>query len=293
MQLAHSLPSNASEQALQASDTATGHKRLKNRACSFPLLALPIDILRRILTHADVVTLSALSETSHRLLNEVYHEALWKHISVRRFRVTPRIATSRRLQAAGGVSWRTLYANWHLQGRMPISRHSGPNINAFAKGRAGGAFAWMTVPSTNDCRLRNGAMRFRVVIQNVSATSISVRPTSVAISLQNAGVIVPGVCASAGCVMSVSHTVFDRAVGKNGNRHVSSAVLSKDDFIVISAHIKMCGTVFEIDVLERIKSLIVPIIADGCRFNVECPMSDRHIWDSYELLPGGWWARVG
>lgn len=314
---------------------------------SFKIMTFPIDVLRRILTHADVRTLLCLSETSQRVRSEVYDNALWKHLAFRRFRITPRATTPRRLMNAGPLCWRTLYANWHMQARMPLSRFSGPAVDAFAKGRGSGCFVWMTVVSEDDCRIRETGLRVRVIVQNVWASKLVVPVRGVAFQIRNCGFI--GITGGTGsnddCHARVVDCVTERADrrddrkssrfapcasspglmagrpgGRPGGRPADpaqlgegtlpgetlgaidekdiadgarySAVLRKDDFCIISAQVAVKGAVFEIDALERMEFVYVPVIVDGDKNVVICRLSDRQIWQCYELLPGGWWARI-
>lgn len=252
------------------------------------LLTLPADVLRRILWHADVWTLGRLAQTNTRLRDEVRDDELWREQAIRRFRVTRRTTNSRRLQAAGGVSWRTLYANWHAQLRMPMSRFSGPAINAFAKGSGAGACAWLTVNSTDDCKVMDCTLRVRVVVQNICASELVV-PASLAFYVQNVGLIVAGQRSVNGCFLRIVDLNIQRA---HGSLNVTN-LLHKDDFVIIFAQLRIHGTIFEIDALERLSYVAVPVIADGKCDHIVCKTSDRQIWDSYELLPGGWWARIG
>lgn len=69
--------------------------------------------------------------------------------------------------------------------------------------------------------------------------------------------------------------------------------LGRDDFLVMFVDVKIAGPDFEIEALERLEKVIVPVVVDGVTVPIVCKMSERIIWDAYELLPGGWWARVG
>lgn len=258
------------------------------------LNALPIDVLRRILTHADVHTLLRLSETSGRLNEEVGDDSLWRHLCFRRFRITARTTLSKRLQSAGDLRWRTLYANWHMQGRMPMSRYSGPSVSAFGKGRAGGTFVWLTVTSADDCRLRDGVLRVRLIVQNVSACRVRVLRERVAFCIRMRGLI--AVNANSRTTQDVHARVVERFVERSHQRctlNVPADVLFCDDFEIVSAEVRIKSAVFEIDALEQLEYVFVPIVADDKRVDVVCKLSDRQIWQCYEMLPGGWWARIG
>lgn len=69
--------------------------------------------------------------------------------------------------------------------------------------------------------------------------------------------------------------------------------LGRDDFLVMFVDVKIVGPDFEIEALERLEKVIVPVVVGGETVPIVCKLSDRIIWDAYELLPGGWWARVG
>lgn len=255
---------------------------------TFPLLSLPVDVLRRILQNVDFCTLSTLSQCNRYLQQEISDDALWIYLAMTRFRVTLRTATSRRLQTAGSVSWRTLYSNWHTQARIPVTRYSGPNIHPFAKGRACGVFAWFTVTSTEDCRLVNGNLRFRIVVQNVSCRKASVLTTAIAFRVDAFGAI--GVLSPSrdGHSAAIRSAIVDSAPN---NRSRLDGLL-RNDVTVIFGTISIPGCIWEVDMLERISAVVVPVVADGKQCDIICCLNDR-FWESYELLPGGWWARVG
>lgn len=254
---------------------------------NFPLLALPVDVLRRVLQKADLSTLSALSQCNKYLQREVRDDCLWVYLAMARFRVTLRTATSRHLQTAGPVSWRTLYSNWHTQARIPITRYSGPNIQTFAKGRACGVFAWFTVTSTEDCRLVSGNLRFRVVVQNVACGKAVIRKTAITFRVNTVGTIDVLRPSSDGHSAAIQSSVIDNA-SDNPNQDNS---LLRNDVAVILGTIRIPGCIWEVDALERINAVVVPVIVDGKHCDIMCHLNDR-FWESYELLPGGWWARV-
>ena len=87
--------------------------------------------------------------------------------------------------------------------------------------------------------------------------------------------------------------LFDQSKTTSTECVLNKYGLLKDDIQIIFTQVKIEKAVFEIDALERIESVSIPIKADGVEEVITCEMSDRHIWESYELLPGGWWARVG
>lgn len=279
------------------------HCGLVNRTHSpQSLLSLPADILRRILFFVDLPTLRHLSTLNSALYDEICDDSLWKLLAIRRFRVTARTPNSRRLQADRPLSWRLLYSNWHISARMPVSRVSGPNFAAFARGRASGVFAWLTVSSADDCRVSHGILRVRVVVQNVSAGTAHLRDGGIVFQLGGAGLVGAGAKYPVkGCHASVVSAVVETA--RDGASHSVSCPpagglplpLHKDDFAVLSVEVCVAGAVFEVDALERVDRLTVTVDLDGeCgRANVECPLSQKQIWESYELLPGGWWARLG
>lgn len=291
-------PSKTSGARRQPQPPAISSQAQRHQHTAMSLLNLPTDILRRILTHADAQTLLNLCETSQHLHAEIADDLLWKHLVFRRFRLTDRAAPPKRLLSAGSVCWRTLYANWHMQARMPTSRFSGPGVHAFAKGRAGGVFVWLTVTSSDDCRVRNGRLRVRIVVQNVLAGTVSILCKRIAFQVQNEGLVVVNQPARGGtqlpfqchhCSANFVSALFERA---KGNLDVTD-VLSRDDFVIVSVELFIDGAVFEIDALERLDCVVVPVLEDGRRFDVVCKFSDRQIWQCYELLPGGWWARNG
>lgn len=259
-----------------------------NSISCFPLLALPLDIQRRILENVDVYTLAKLSQCNRHLNRESLEESLWRRLAMQRFRVTLRTPASRRLQAAGHVRWRTLYLNWHTQGRIPVSRYSGPNLRAFAKGRASGVFVWFTVTSTEDCRLVDDNLRFRIIVQNVSCKQVRVCTTEIAFRINNIGTIGFLNPPHNGCSASILNTAIDRAP----ENHCAHENLLCNDVTVVFGTVHIPGCAWEVDVLERISDIITPVIADGKRYEIVSHLADR-FWDSYELFPGGWWARVG
>lgn len=274
--------------SLQGSRKDDHSQSFDDRIDTFPLLKLPVDILRRILQNVDVCALAALSQCNKYFRREISDESLWLYLAMTRFRVTLRTATSRRLQVAGAVSWRTLYSNWHTQARIPVTRYSGPNIHPFAKGRACGVFAWFTVTSTEDCRLVNGNLRFRLVVQNVCCSKVAVLMTAIAFRVDTVGTISVLNPSRDGPSAAIRSAIVDSA--PNNRSHLDS--LLQNDVTVIFGTIRMPGCIWEVDMLERISAVVVPVVADGEHFDIICYVGDR-FWDSYELLPGGWWARVG
>lgn len=305
---------------------------------TFSLLRLPTDVLRRILLHSDISTLRALSLSCRALEEEVQDDRLWQAAAIRRFRVTPRVKSTRRLQAAR-VDWRTLYVNWHAQGRMPATRFSGPGNTAFARGRSahGTVLLWITVASADDCRLSNNALNLRVVAQNVANA-----PTRINAS-RALTVRVRGKAGTVDCRHATSRDVgtegrlevLENVVVDADNKHThlpydvkekeedeeeeekgctkcsccpkkkstgtkkktpisAAALLKRDEVQIIFTKVTVEKAVFEVDALERIESVVVPVSIDGRPEElVTCNISDRHIFEAYELLPGGWWARVG
>lgn len=144
---------------------------------------------------------------------------------------------------------------------MPITRHSGPDHAAFAYVHNGQIRVWVTVQSTDDCRVRK-AMRLWVVVQNVGVERVRVDAVQV--------VDVDGVMAD------------DRVqVG------LEERVLGLDDVALVAVSVCV-DEVFEVDALERLFEVVVQV--DGKECHAE--FKEALIWKAYCLLPGGWWARV-
>lgn len=248
----------------------------------FPLLNVPTDILRRILLHTDVQSLCNLSQTCKILYEEIQDDTLWRSIAILRFRVTARVTASRRLQSVGNVQWKTLYANWHLQSRMPVSKFSGVGyLNAFGRGRCfnNGVCAWITVTSSNDCKLTDCTLRIRIVVQNIFVNRCFVNVNDLNIEIKN--------------VLNNDNTLKIVGSGVEGHGCLMKHGLGIHEVGVIFAKVRIDGTVFEIDALERIERISFPVQVNNVDNTMICKMCDRQIWDSYQLLPGGWWARVG
>lgn len=76
--------------------------------------------------------------------------------------------------------------------------------------------------------------------------------------------------------------------------------LQKDDYCVMKLLIQLPGVVHEVDALERLDALCIPIHTESepsGRMKVSpavlrADFDDRMIWDRYELMPGGWWVRT-
>lgn len=271
-------------------------------------------------------------------------DSLWRLLVHRRFRVSSRVARSRRLLAAGGVSWRLLYQQWHSSARMPTSKLSGSQYPSFAKGRLRrhdtAALVWVTVVSTDDCRLVAGFIRLRVVLQNVAGgTPMSFDATRASFALTD-DVVIPvrerpprgNARLSGGSVgvqtrrrRRVVGTAEDKALpfrrspspvtpvpdrreysaslekvvlGRAGGGELTldngdgRQELQKDDFAILTMDVKMPEALFEIDALERLDALHVPVCWGTDAVPLVARFQEKTIWDNYERLPGGWWIRV-
>lgn len=69
-------------------------------------------------------------------------------------------------------------------------------------------------------------------------------------------------------------------------------VLQKDDFAIVTIDVKMPGALFEIDALERLDALHIPVSWGAGTVQLVARFQEKTIWDNYERLPGGWWVRV-
>lgn len=262
------------------------------------LLSLPTEVLRLILFYADVRSLANLSETSQEFHALATSDALWHDLTRRRFRLSRRSGPPRRAQIAGSICWRTLYSNWHTQVRMPISRHSGPTFRAFARAATSHAAVWFTVSSAEDCRLQNSVLRARVVVQNIGAGGhqgvVTLVGKKIAVNIGGVGLLRQVDDVKGGCQVHVRGAVVQALSTNRWIQELDTQWrLGMDDFVVVPIDVRMCGADAEIDALERVTEVHVPILVDGTESTVVARMSDKQIWDAYELLPGGWWARVG
>lgn len=82
----------------------------------------------------------------------------------------------------------------------------------------------------------------------------------------------------------------ERAGGEKGERQATT--LRKDDFAVLTVEVQVPGAKFEVDALERLASLNMPVLGlgGGCE-ELVATFREKVLWDSYERLPGGWWVR--
>ncbi|CAN8063479.1 unnamed protein product [Agarophyton chilense] len=270
---------------------------------SATLSALPADALRRIAQQLDYSSLCALSETSTQLHALATDEHLWQHLAARRFRASrvPRGNMSRTTRTT--PSWRTLFAAWHAQGRMPHSRQTGMRFRSFVRAeRPWHVRLWLCVTSADDCRLRDGALRARVVVQNVGGGGGTVRVMArrVGFVLCDGGVVRAGERADAHAGVGAQQTAFaqvatvwrererERGDGGENEEEEEGCELRLDEFAVVSVVIGMHDATFEVEVLERLRQVFVPLSAGG---EARATMVERRVWDAYEQLPGGWWVR--
>lgn len=69
-------------------------------------------------------------------------------------------------------------------------------------------------------------------------------------------------------------------------------VLQKDDFAIYSLDVDLPGALFEVDALERIGAVVVPVRwGDKPVTLLKAPFKESTIWQNYDRLPGGWWVR--
>lgn len=257
---------------------------------------LPADVLSLIFQHLDFRSLCSLSETNTFLHALAHNESVWRHITTRRFRVNTNNPLPRPLAMSGGISWKTLFSNWHAQHRMPISKTTGPTFFVFAKGdpSVSHIHMWVCVSSAEDCRLRNGALRLRVVVQNVSQPYILLQPSQTHISCVDGARIRSQPTCDSRRTLTIVHTACEAWCSNTAsNRRVDAEkplLLALDEFAVILIDVRIAGTVFEVDVLEQLQDVRIPVITQGCQHAV-APFMHGAVWDAYEFLPGGWWAR--
>lgn len=320
---------------------------------------LPPELLRNLFLYADLPTLFALSQTC-RVISEAItsDDSLWHLLAIRRFRVSPRTIRSRRLLSAGPISWRLLYQQWHASSRIPTSKLSGTHHPSFARGRlrlsrnqAPAALIWVTVASTDDCRLIAGALTLRIVIQNVAGGDRMIfNPANSAFTLTD-HLVIPvqpqprHTRLSPSTFLSRTHTrrtrqfqgtasdtdlPFQRspslspspspssppspplepsntgyaaslrevALGPAGEPNLvhvhpaASITLQKDDFAILTVAVKMPRALFEIDALERLLAVRIPVRWEGHTVELVAGFQESDIWKNYERLPGGWWIRA-
>lgn len=216
---------------------------------------------------------------------------------------------------------------------MPASRVSGATHVAFAKGVGRGGLIWVTVVSTEDCRLVGGRLQMRILLQNVwgggglrymVGTGLRfVLKDGVSIDVDEKRCLMRSGSSSGGSIGSarvgrgrlrtaedkelpfresrdgwttdeykafVTTCLVERAGREKGVG--PSTILKKDDFAVLTVEVQVPGARFEVDALERLASLYLPVVrlGGGCEMLV-AKFHDKVLWDSYERLPGGWWVR--
>lgn len=143
---------------------------------------------------------------------------------------------------------------------------------------------WVCVSSADDCRLRDHGLRLRVIVQNVDCGVTRILKEGICLVLVDGRVIRVG--ASGG---GVHAKLFEWSVERAGSGD-EMAVLRKDDFVTIGIYVSMPGAVFEVDALERLHEVRVPITGDATEI-CAATFVETEIWEAYDLLPGGWWAR--
>lgn len=285
--------------------------------------------------------------------------------------------------------------NFNYQKTKEIDRFTRRRQNG-----GGGVLAWVTVPSTDDCRVDPAGLQLRFVIQNIGVHSAWLSPAQVSLLLttgerlavankpnpghrsqpafQDLHVIPSPVRAKShhqqfmpqcrpnrrslnrgnlshltnqsiscndceaisrerdspsDCELSViEHSILiDRTtfsssrVAYSKRRSHSLAVdaaqpmpvviqLEKDDFCIISLRLKLPDVVHEVDALERLDLLSIPLrrldsrglpqtknchpdqskphsLHADCHSCVHAKFINNTIWQNYEQMPGGWWAR--
>lgn len=238
---------------------------------------------------------------------------------------------------------------------MPTSRMSGNTHPAFARGqvRGRGALVWITVVSTDDCRLVAGSLRLRVVVQNVAGGEMMrFQLAKASVRLTDGHVIDVNdrhlsyrslnrshdlqyrtgkgrlanhrtrTCRARGTAQDKSlpfhlrppispvralsevyqATVVECFIGHAGEvdgedtfvKKRRNNALGKDDFAILTVDIYMPCAQFEIDALERLQSMHIPVSwgSAGEAVPLIADFQERVMWENYERLPGGWWVRA-
>lgn len=273
---------------------ATAH----GRTMASSLVCLPGELQRELALRLDGPSLARVGATCRSLHLLSCDDALWRALTIARFRVSPSVMQSRRLKAAGGASWRALYSQWATAQRMPSSRVSGPGFPVLARGRVGGALAWVTVHSADDCLLRQGAVRLRVVVQNVrpGRVPLQVVPRKLAVTLANGFFVGSHSSTRDGYAATIAHcSVFeaeDAVVEVPVTGESPPVRLRKDEFAVIRLSVKVPDGRYEVDALERLAALDVPVQwGDEELVRLHADFRDKPLWEMYERLPGGSWVR--
>ncbi|PXF41642.1 hypothetical protein BWQ96_08653 [Gracilariopsis chorda] len=263
---------------------------------SAALQTLPADVLSLIFQRLDFRSLCNLSETNSVLHALASSESTWRHITTRRFRVNTNAQLPRPLALSGNLSWRTLFSNWHAQRRMPISRTTGPTFTVFAKGDpfVPQIQMWICVSSADDCRLRDGALRLRLVVQNISEPCILLQPSQTHIAFTEGGCICPQPPSDSARTLTIVQIACESWHSNEPSHRLVDTdkplFLELDEFAVIVMDLRLADTVFEVDVLERLEHVRIPVITH-CFQEAVAPFLDGVIWEAYEFLPGGWWVR--
>lgn len=171
---------------------------------------------------------------------------------------------------------------------MPLSKWTGPRTAVFATGSASGALIWVSVVSTDDCRSINGRVRLRLLIQRIEAgPALAFHPTNLKLTLACGTHLHTNRPPLAGLSAKVAAVAIDRA-----GPPARAGRLAKDDFAVVALDVVVEGALFEVDVLERLRTIAIPVATDGPSVMLEAAFRERAVWDNYVELPGGWWARA-
>ena len=187
-------------------------------------------------------------------------------------------------QSVGASNWARAYREMDRRNAAPRTRLSPRHARIFAKAKSRGTAAWVFIKHTTDTRTRIAAGRFirlHVLVQNIDSRCVQVDPRDVTIhwistakTLTNATILRTTIADTSERV-----TTF---LGETTN-------LTPFDWIAFAVDVACDGCFWELDFLERVRSLDLPVHQNSSLpTNLHLPFVGPALLDTwYSILPGG------
>jgi hypothetical protein len=278
----------------------------------YPYLELlPIELVRYVLSFADIPSLGALIQTGQNASAiEASSDYVWADLVRRRFRMeTQRTAP----KYHGGRSWKHAYRSMARCNRLFKSRYTSNRKVVFAKNdqRANpsedpAVSLWVTVGHTENCETRfvrgddNRFVELFLCLQNVSSSSGTVK-----VNVMDAALRLVGNNADNGVRLVQKEAPWRPKLrlsdeSKTDKTSVEACDIRKGitlapfQVAVVSVHFPCAGDMFETDILAKAVALDLPVrrlmkeSGNGELSNVSALfLPESAIWNYYTELPGG------
>lgn len=221
-----------------------------------------------------------------RAVRERFFKDAWNpHRNKKRQSLTPRMC--------GAANWARAYRELDRRIAAPRTWLTPRHARIFARGRTGHCGAWCTLSHSSDCRTRQGQIvEIRVLIQNLGATFVAVRPQELVVRWL--------CCREVDAIETKPASIVDTKVIARSrdisNEERSDEYIEPYDWIAVALRVECPECAFELDFLERAVDVTLPFV-EANRKNesgyvarvLEAPcVSTETLYKWYAVLPGGY-----